>query len=77
VVTATEAVVVSCTKQAGDRTLRFSYVLRGSNQPDGRYEEIRTGRIHDGPITVRTVRVQDRFGRVVDVPLQPGPVTCS
>lgn len=75
--TATEAIVITCTKQAGDRTLRFSFVLRGSSRPDGRYEEVRTARVADGPITVRTVRVPDRFGRVVDVTLQPGPVTCG
>jgi hypothetical protein len=74
---ATEATVLSCTKQSGERILRFSYVLQGGSQPDGRYEEIRIGRVSAGAITVSTVRTQDRFGRTVDVVLQPGPVTCD
>lgn len=74
---ALEATVVGCTEQGGVVTLRFSYVLQGAAQPDGRYEEMRIGQVANGPVDVGSVRVQDRLGRVVEVPLEPAPLSCG
>jgi hypothetical protein len=75
-VTATEATVVRCTKEAGDRTLVFTYVLTGS-AADGLHEASVTARVSQGPITVATVPALEPDGDPVTVRLQPGPVTCD
>jgi hypothetical protein len=76
-VRAMSATVVTCTQQGDVVTLRFGYQLQGAAQPDGRYEEMRIGQSANGPVVVSAIRVNDRLGRQLDVPLEPAPLTCG
>jgi hypothetical protein len=71
-VRATQAQVVSCTRDGGTRTLVYRYVLSGS-AADGPHQERLVGR---GRLVVESVRAPLPGGGSVVVALQPGPVEC-
>ena len=67
---------MSCTEEAGERTLVYSFVLSGSSA-DGRYELTVTSPASSGPIVVSAAGATEAGspdGR--RVPLEPGPVVC-
>jgi hypothetical protein len=64
---------VSCTREGGERTLVYRYVVTGSVDDGPRQETV----VARGRIVIELVRVQVAGRGTVTVPLQPGPVECS